>query len=150
MEVQSDRWYRLSGAPEQVWSALTRVQDYQRWWPWLRAFDATAFAAGEQWCCEVQPPLPYRLRFTIHLDEVVAERSAKASITGDIAGSARIELSPAAAGTDLHLVSSLGPSTGLLRTVVRVAGPVARYGHDWVIDTGLRQFESRALAGAPD
>ena len=32
--------------------------------------------ADEAWTCVVQPPLPYRLRFRLHLDEVVTERLA--------------------------------------------------------------------------
>jgi hypothetical protein len=29
--------------------------------------------------------------------------------------------------------------------VARVAQPVVTFGHDWVLDTGARQFRSRAL-----
>ncbi len=128
-----------------MWPVLTRVQDYQAWWPWLRRFDGQAFAPGERWACEIQPPLPYRLRFTLCLDQVEPGRSATASVTGDIVGTARIELSATSRGSELHLVSALEPSTRLLRMMSGFVRPVARFGHDWVIDTGLRQFESRAL-----
>ena len=48
MEVESDRRYRFAVGPEELWSALTRVEDYQSWWPWLGQFDGRAFAAGER------------------------------------------------------------------------------------------------------
>ena len=33
----------------------------------------------------------------------------------------------------------------MLRTFAAVARPVVRFGHDWVLDTGVQQFRSRAL-----
>ena len=48
---------------EDVWSLISEVSQYRSWWPWLRAFDAVALAAGEEWRCEVQPPVPYLVRF---------------------------------------------------------------------------------------
>jgi uncharacterized protein YndB with AHSA1/START domain len=145
VEVESDRRYRFAVGPEELWSALTRVEDYRSWWPWLRHFDGSAFAAGERWACVVQPPLPYSLRFTISLREVVAPRFVTATIEGDIGGEARIDVSGSGAASELHLVSRLAPITGVMRRIARVARPVVRFGHDWVLDTGFRQFERRAL-----
>jgi hypothetical protein len=42
-------------------------------------------------------------------------------------------------------VSHLEPGNSLLRAVARLAAPVVRYGHDWVLDTGARQFIDRAV-----
>src|SRR5215207_4225533 len=42
VEIVSDRRYRFAVDREELWSALTRVQDYQSWWPWLRHFDGRA------------------------------------------------------------------------------------------------------------
>jgi hypothetical protein len=43
------------------------------------------------------------------------------------------------------LHSSLAPGNAALRLVSRFAAPIARFGHDWVLDTGARQFISRAV-----
>jgi uncharacterized protein YndB with AHSA1/START domain len=145
MDVRSDRRYRFPLPPEALWPVLTSVEQYRGWWPWLRAFDGQGFAAGERWTCVVQPPLPYALRFSIALDEVVPNRSATASIDGDIVGRARLELRATDDGCEARLVSRLAPANGMLRAVASVARPLAQLGHDWVLDTGLRQFRARAL-----
>jgi uncharacterized protein YndB with AHSA1/START domain len=145
VQVRSDRRYRFNVGPEVLWPVLTRVEDYRSWWPWLRRFDATTFEPGAAWTCVVQPPLPYSLRFRIVLDEIDPCRSATARVDGDIVGDARLELTPTDEGTEVRLRSSLAPENQLLRAIARVARPVAQLGHDWVLDTGLRQFRSRAL-----
>ena len=55
-----------------VWRALEGVEDYQRWWPWLRRFDAGPLVTGEHWTCAARPPVPYVVRFHLALDDVVA------------------------------------------------------------------------------
>lgn len=146
--VRSDRRFRFDVEPAVTWDALTSVESYQRWWPWLRRFEAAGFEPGATWRCTVQPPLPYSLRFELRLEEVEAERYATALVDGDIRGHAALELSPTGDGaTEVRLVSVLAPASGVLRAVTRVAAPVARYGHDWVLDAGLRQFRQRALDG---
>lgn len=124
---------------------MARVDAYREWWPWLRDFEAAALTSGERWSAVVQPPLPYRLRFELRLHEVVAPRLVSAEVSGDIEGSARLEITPTADGSELHLVSELAPTNAVLRTVAQLASPMVRFGHEWVLDTGLRQFRDRAM-----
>jgi uncharacterized protein YndB with AHSA1/START domain len=145
VHVHSARRYRFDAGPEELWAAFTKVEDYRHWWPWLRRFDAGAFAEGERWTCVVQPPLPYSLRFDLVLDEVVEGERVAATVTGDITGSARLELTADGTGSELALESKLAPANAMLRAIAVVARPVVRFGHDWVLDTGLRQFKSSAL-----
>ena len=145
MRFDSDRRYRLPVVPTELWAALARVEDYQSWWPWLRGFDATGLAGAEVWHCHVQPPVPYRVRFAVSLDEVVAPHTIRASITGDVVGEARLEIAAHPQGCEARLVSSLRPGNGFLKAVARLAAPVVRFGHDWVLDTGARQFLDRAV-----
>lgn len=123
---------------------MAQVHRYREWWPWLRRFDAVALAPGEVWTATVQPPLPYRLTFRLHLLEVDAPRCVEVDVSGDIEGTARLEVVPTASGSDLHFRSDLGPRSPALATVARFAEPMVRFGHDWVIDAGLRQFRRRA------
>lgn len=145
MDVRSDRRYRFDASPDELWAALTNVGDYRQWWPWLRRFDGDAFATGERWTCVVQPPLPYSLRFALSLDEVVEGERVDATVTGDIVGTAHLELTPDGTGSELALASQLAPANSMLRAIAVVARPVVRFGHDWVLDTGLRQFRASAL-----
>lgn len=145
MDIASDRRYQFSVGPGELWEAIGRVDAYRSWWPWLRQLDATGLTEGDTWTCVVQPPTPYSLRFSITLDEVIAPSSITASVDGDIGGSARLDIAELSTGSEIRLASRLAPNNRLLRTVASVARPLVRFGHDWVLDTGARQFSRRAL-----
>jgi hypothetical protein len=89
----------------------------------------------------VQPPLPYSLTFDITIDEVVPHERVTASITGEIVGTAELRLAPDGdGGCTARLRSRLAPASRFLQGVALVARPVVTLGHDWVLDTGARQF----------
>ena len=48
-------------------------------------------------------------------------------------------------GCRATLSSTLAPGNRLLRMMSRLAAPMARFGHDWVLDSGARQFIARAI-----
>ena len=145
MGIHSDRHYRFDQPRAVVWRTLAGVDRYREWWPWLREFDGVELAAGAHWHCLVKPPLPYSLRFEIALTEVDAPQRVQAELTGDIAGSAEIILDEVANGSALRFVSDLTGSSGLVGLVDRLARPLASFGHDWVLDNGIRQFRARGL-----
>jgi len=160
----SDHRYHFPADRAAVWAAVTSVDRYRSWWPWLRQFRASGFAAGEVWDCAIQPPMPYQLRFTVTLEQVEAPSLVVATVGGDVHGTATLELRDAVAvagggtapdggmaggsavGCHVRLQSALAPANRTLRTVARLSRPLARYGHSWVIDTGATQFLARALA----
>jgi uncharacterized protein YndB with AHSA1/START domain len=145
--VRSDRRHRFDVGPEELWAAVVRVQDYRSWWPWLGGLEQAAFAEGERWRCVVRPPLPYVLRFELLLEEVEAPRFVTATIEGDLTGHAALDITPVGGdGSELRLVSALAPANGALQLAARAAPLLVRFGHDWVLDTGLRQFRDRALS----
>jgi hypothetical protein len=150
VEVRSDRRHRFDVARDELWAAITSVEDFQAWWPWLKGFEAQRLAPGETWTCTVQPPLPYTLRFVLEIEDVVAHELVIARVSGDLAGSARLEVRelPGSGGerSEIRLRSSLSPTNSVLRAFARVARPVVRFGHDWVLDTGVQQFRSRAIS----
>ena len=92
MEVRSDRTFAFPVGPAALWAALTSVDRYRSWWPWLRRFDGVSFVEGAHWRCAVRAPFGYPVRFEVVLDEVVAGRSAAAVVAGDIAGHARLDV----------------------------------------------------------
>lgn len=131
-----------------MWDAFTRVDEYRAWWPWLARFDGESFELGDRWRCEVSPPLPYRLTFDITLVDVVPNELVRARIDGDIGGWAELSVTDCerGEGCELRLRSALSPRNQVLRLVALGARPVARFGHDWVLDSGVRQFR-RQLDG---
>ncbi len=148
--IETDRCIVFANPPAEVWEAMTHTGAYTQWWPWLRSLDAAGLVTGDVWSCHVQPPLPYSLHFTITIGEVVAERSVQTTIEGDITGTARVDLSAGEGWTTVvHVVSDLAPAAGALRTFAAMARPMVTWGHEWVIDRGIRQFRSTALGGSP-
>jgi uncharacterized protein YndB with AHSA1/START domain len=145
VEIGSDRRWGFDVGPAKLWEAIAAVEDYRRWWPWLRRFEAEGLVAGDVWSCVVQPPLPYTLRFKIAIDEVEPERLVTATVTGDVVGQARLEIDERDDGCEARLLSTLAPGSGALRLVAMLARPIARYGHDWVLDNGAYQFVARAV-----
>lgn|GEM_PF-781809 len=145
----SDRRYRFDADRAAVWAAIGSVDRYRSWWPWLRQFQADGLMAGGVWACQIQPPMPYLLRFTVTMDRVEAPSAVEATVGGDVQGTAHLDLWDADdGGCHVRLRSSLVPANAALRTVARVARPVAQFGHRWILDTGARQFRARALAAA--
>jgi len=140
VRFDTDRRYPLPLSPEDLWDTISQLDDYKRWWPWLRRFDGTHLASGHTWRCAVRPPLPYVVRFDVALEEVVAPHTVRASISGDVVGTARLEITGQSGGCEARLVSSLEPGNRLLKAMARIAAPVVRQGHDWVLDSGARQF----------
>ena len=145
MRVNSDRRLHFPVPRSELWEALNQVDRYPAWWPWMRDFDAIALKPGARWRCQIHPPLPYTLRLVIAIDDVVPERSVTATVTGDVEGSATLDLLDADGGSEARLVSALAPSSRMLQIIARTAPPVARFCHDWVLDTGAVQFRDRAF-----
>lgn len=137
--------YDLPMPRGEVWRLISDVSAYRSWWPWLRVFDAAALAVDEEWRCEVQPPVPYVVRFQVAIEEVVTAAKVRATVTGDVVGTAVLRLDDTPSGTLATLDSTLAPGTAALRLISRFGSPIARFGHDWVLDSGARQFVTRAV-----
>jgi uncharacterized protein YndB with AHSA1/START domain len=146
VRVESDRWFDFDVGRATLWAAIAAVDDYPRWWPWVRQLDAQGLIAGDVWRCTIQPPLPYRLVFEVRITDVDPERTVVAHLTGDLVGTARLDVEGDRTTSRARLASDLMPANGIVRGVAAVAPPLARYGHDWVLRTGARQFARRALA----
>ena len=143
--ITTEHSYDLPLLREQAWSLISDVSNYRNWWPWLRVFDAAALAPGEEWRCEVQPPVPYLVRFRVVIEEVETSVRVRARVVGDVVGSATLRIEDTASGCTATLDSTLAPGNTALRMVSRFAGPIARFGHDWVLDSGARQFITRGV-----
>jgi len=143
----SDREWSFPVEPGALWDRITSVDRYRHWWPWLREFDpGSGLEADARWRCEVAPPLPYVVRFTIEFDRVERGRRAETTVSGDIVGNAVLTFDETDdGGTRARLVSQLAPANPLLRTVGRMARPLVEWGHDWVLDQGQHQFIRHAV-----
>jgi uncharacterized protein YndB with AHSA1/START domain len=141
-----DRTWTFPVPPEELWRVLARTDEFRRWWPWLRELSGDGLVPGGRSACVVRAPVPYTLRFTVTVAELVPGRLVDAVVDGDLAGPARLEL---ASGHDGGSVARLAWEMELCRPALRAAArlgrPLMEWGHDWVVATGVDQFLRRAL-----
>jgi uncharacterized protein YndB with AHSA1/START domain len=142
--VVTDRRHEFAHPPADVWAALTATERYPTWWRWLREFDGTDVSPGAVWRCAVRSPLGYTVRFRVTLDLVEAPTRVRASVSGDIDGTAAITLTPApqGAGTELRITSHLVAVRPLLRRLTGLTPAIARWGHDRVMASGIESFRA--------
>ena len=146
--IRSDRTYEFPAEPDVIWARLDQVQDYQKWWPWLRRFEAQELKTGETWDCLIKPPVPWSIRMVIRITEAVPARLITAQVTGDVTGEGQLEVQPHEDGSQLRIRTRLAPASALLKAAAYLAAPLSRFGHDWVLDTGSRQFRAHLAESA--
>jgi hypothetical protein len=95
----------------------------------------------------VQSPLPYALRFELHLQRVVPTKLLEVDVRGDIEGPAVLEVEAHDAGCAVRVAWDVEARSSPLRLGARVARPVLQWSHERVVAVGLWQFKRRALAG---
>jgi hypothetical protein len=131
--------------PATLWEALSRTEDYPRWWTWLRGFSGGALEEGRVTHCVVRAPLPYSLRFDVHVRSVDPGRSVDAHVTGDIAGPAALVVSSHPDGSSARLTWTVELCSPFLRRASVIGRPVMQWGHEWVVDTGVQAFRRHAI-----
>ena len=143
-----DRTWAFDVAPDTLWAALTRTEEYRQWWPWLREFSGDGLVPGGRNTCVVRAPVPYTLRFTVTITELVRGERIVVAVDGDLAGVARLEVGALGArrrGSQVRLVWEVDLRQPILRAVGVFGRPIMEWGHQWVVDTGLEQFCRSAL-----
>ena len=125
---------------------MTDLQRFEEWWSWLRDLEIVdgGIVPGGGIRFGIVSPLPYALRLVVEFEEVVPEERITARVSGDLKGSAGLELSPSEdGGSDLVLYWDLEPEQRPLRALVRIARPFILWTKDWVIDIALQNFRQR-------
>jgi hypothetical protein len=140
-----DRTWAFALAPDDLWAVLCRTDDFPRWWPWLRELTGDGLVPGGRSACVVRAPIPYTLRFTVAVREVVPGRLVDAVVEGDLAGPARLEIDAGEAGSVARLAWQMELRRPMLAAAARFGRPVMEWGHDWVVANGVEQFLHRAL-----
>ena len=142
-----DRWFTLGVGPHALWSVLEQTDCYVEWWSWLETLDGGGLRTGDAAHCVVRAPLPYSLRFTVHVEEVVPAARVVTRVDGDLVGPARLEVRASDRGSDARLTWELELRDPVLRPLATLARPAMRWAHDRVIDVGVIEFQRRAIDG---
>jgi hypothetical protein len=155
--ITSDSEFAFAAPPATVCAALADTHRYQSWWPWLTEFEASGLHDGARWRCAVRSPLALTLRFEIRIDEVIVGGTStatsetglvvRATLSGDIVGTAMITVTGQGRGSRVSFVSTLNPKARLLSAVSAVAPPLARRAHDQVVRAAAHQFRDALTQG---
>jgi len=155
MDYEYISHWSLDAGPAVVWAELTEVEQWPRWWPYvkrvqtLKRGDASGVGAVRRitWGSR----LPYGFTLDVECVEAERERRLRGRATGQLQGDGLWELSPAdGGGTDVRYTWRLGVNTRWMKLVAPVASPVFRWNHEGVMRGGLQGLR-RHLApfGAP-
>ena len=143
-----DRSWAFDVGADRVWEALTRTDEYRRWWPWLREMSGDGLVPGGRSTCVVRAPIPYTLRFAVEIVDLVPGERVDAVVDGDLVGPAHLEVRALGArrrGSEVRLSWEMKLQRPMLRAAARLGRPVMEWGHDWVVSTGFEQFCRQAL-----
>ena len=90
--------------------------------------------------------MPYPVRFRVVIEHIEAPCWSGPASRGDVVGDATLTLDDAGGPGAIATLRQLArPGEHRPPVVSRFAGPIARFGHDWVLDSGARQFITHAV-----
>ena len=82
----------------------------------------------------------------LQFDRVVPEERLEAKVTGDVAGTAWLVLTPSGGGSLVDVGWAMKPRSRAMQAAAMLARPLLRWSHEWVLARGLEQFRRTALA----
>jgi hypothetical protein len=146
--IEYDGTFTFPVPVAEMWVRLVQVDRFSSWWSWLREFsvEGGGFEHGTVLHGVVAPPLPYRMRIDVVLDECVPERHITALVHGDLEGAAELNFDGDDAETQAHATRTIEMMQRPMRVAARIAYPLLRWGHDRVVDATVDGFR-RHLVG---
>ena len=144
VQFRVDRRFSFPLTQDELWDRLTRVDDFPRWWPWLRRIDGDGFVAGGVTRATIVAPVPWTLRLTLRVTELTEARSARVAVSGDLEGTGELTVAAATEGAVARIRWNVSPSSPALRMATRMTYPLVVFGQNWVVNAGLRQFRASA------
>ena len=131
-----DGSWHIAAPPATVHDRLVDLERYPSWWPQVVAVASLGPDDARVLCRSV---LPYTLDLVLHAVNRSREL-LEVDVSGDLSGTVRFALTPAAGGTRLDLTQQVRVA-GLLGLAAYVARPVLRWNHQQMIAgcvSGLR------------
>jgi hypothetical protein len=134
--------FEFDSSPEELWTALQRVDLFESWWPWIRDVSLTgdALSLGSVISFVIDPPIPYRLRVTVNVVESVDGTFLAGDVTGDLHGTGSLRFAESGDGATATTEWKVEVSNPALRTVIRLARPFLLWAQRWAVEVSLRGF----------
>ncbi len=91
----------------------------------------------------VSPPLPYRMRVQVRLEECTCPEEIGAVVDGDLVGDAHLRFRPEGRGTRVDAEWTVEMRQPAMRLASRIGRPVLQWGHDRVVEMTVAGFRRR-------
>jgi hypothetical protein len=146
--IEYDGTFTFSVSVAELWATMVQVDRFSSWWGWLKDFsvEGEGLEPGTVLHGIVVPPLPYRMRLDVVVEECVPERRITALVHGDLEGSARLTFDGGAAATRAHATWTVEMMQRPMRLAAMIAHPLLQWGHDRVVDATVDGFRRRLLS----
>ncbi|HUE60555.1 MAG TPA: hypothetical protein VMO88_13325 [Acidimicrobiales bacterium] len=143
--------FRFPVAPVDLWSAMGRLDEFERWWGWLGELrvDGGGLQTGTVLHGTVSPPVPFRMQVDVELERCVPFELIDARVTGDLSGDAHLRLHMDGDGTVTDVEWSLEMLQRSMRVAALVAYPLLRWGHDRVVEATVSSFRRQLRIQSP-
>jgi hypothetical protein len=141
--------YRFDLAPAELWARISRFDEFRGWWgSWLREFSFDGpLADGTTLRLVVVPPLPYRMRVDVALQECEPPHRVHSQVSGDLHGVATLDVAADGAGCAVTVAWQLEMMQRPMRLAARFARPVLQWGHDRVVEVAVSRFRRQLRRG---
>lgn len=146
--MEYDRTFTFRVPVAQLWAAMVQVDRFSSWWGWLHEFsvEGDGLEPGTVLHGIVAPPLPYRMRLDVVIEECVPERRITALVHGDLEGSARITFDGDDVETRARATWTVEMMQRPMRLAATIAHPLLQWGHDRVVDATVDGFRRRLVS----
>jgi polyketide cyclase/dehydrase/lipid transport protein len=147
--IEYEGTFTFAAPVGQIWAAIGRFDRYPSWWSWLQHFDVdgNALAPGTVLRGVVVPPLPYRMRLDVIVDQVIAEQFVTAIVHGDLEGVASLTFERDGDRTQICARWTIEMMQPPMRVAARIAHPLLRWGHDRIVDATVDSFRRHLFDG---
>jgi uncharacterized protein YndB with AHSA1/START domain len=139
---------RVAAPPDAVWAALTDVESWPRWWPFVRNVESLrpgdASGVGAVRRLHWSTRLPYRFALVVECVEARAPLRLTARSVGDLNGVGRWELSAVPGGTLVRYTWHVTLGKPWMRRLAPLLEPLFRWNHDAVMRAGYAGLERQA------
>ncbi len=152
---QLETLWRLDATPTAVWRALTRVEDWPQWWPYvaevqtLRAGQGVGAVRHLRW----RTRLPYSLSLVMTCTAAERERRLAGRAVGHLQGEGEWTLWTEGAQTCVRYCWAVDVQKPWMRRSLRWLAPLFRWNHHAVMragEQGLRRWLAQQPASGLD
>ena len=134
--------WHLDAPIDRVWHAIVAVEDWPRWWRYVRKVeelapgDADGYGALRRYTWTSK--LPYRLSFAMRVTRVEHPSSLEGVAEGDLNGTGRWHLAPEGATTHVRYDWTVATTKRWMIALAPVLEPAFRWNHNQVMAEGGR------------